>query len=91
MSSGSPANPENRSEADFFASLSQSLESLSILGESLTLRLLELEERLETVEAKITQLPQIQANEGEEIHSETSKTLDCTEQRIAQLEDLLTN
>lgn len=89
MSAGSSANPEARSQPDVLASLSQSLEALSIIGESLTFRLLELEQRLGAVEAKANQLAEIQPTEG--LHLETAATLECTERRIARLEDLLTN
>ena len=50
MSAGSSANPDARSQSDVLASLSQSLEALSAIGESLTFRLLELEERLGALE-----------------------------------------
>jgi len=89
MSAGSSANPEARSQSDVLASLSQSLEALSAIGESLTLRLLELEQRLGALEDKTSQLAEIQPTEV--LNQDTASTLECTERRIALLEDLLTN
>ena len=89
MSAGSSANPEGRSQSDVLASLSQSLEGLSAIGESLTLRLLELEERLGALENKTSELAEIRPTEG--LNQDTAATLECTERRIARLEELLTN
>lgn len=89
MSAGSSANPEARSQSDVLASLSQSLEALSAIGESLTLRLLELEQRLGALEDKISRLVEIQPTEV--LNQATAATLESTERRIARLEDLLTN
>ena len=89
MSAGSSANPEARSRSDVLASLSQSLEALSAIGESLTLRLLELEQRLGALEDKTSQLAEIQPTEV--LNQDTAASLECTERRIARLEDLLTN
>ena len=89
MSAGSSANPEARSQSDVLASLSQSLEALSAIGESLTFRLLELEERLGALENKTSELAEIQPTEG--LNQDTAATRECTERRIARLEELLTN
>ena len=89
MSAGFSANPESRSQANVLASLSQGLEALSAIGESLTFRLLELEQRLAALEDKTKQLGKIELTEG--LHQETASTLENTERRIARLEDLLTN
>ena len=89
MSAGFSANPESRSQANVLASLSQGLEALSAIGESLTFRLLELEQRLEALEDKTKQLGKIEPTGG--LHQETASTLENTERRIARLEDLLTN
>lgn len=89
MSAGSSANPEARSQSDVLASLSQSLEALSAIGESLTFRLLELEERLGALENKTSELAEIQPTE--DLNQDTAATLECTERRIARLEELLTN
>ena len=89
MSAGFSANPESRSQANVLASLSQGLEALSAIGESLTFRLLELEQRLAALEDKTKQLGKIEPTEG--LHQETASTLENTERRIARLEDLLTN
>ena len=89
MSAGSSSNPEARSQSAVLASLSQSLEALSAIGESLTFRLLELEQRLGALEGKTIELAEIQPTEG--LNQETAATLECTERRIARLEDLLTN
>ena len=89
MSAGSSANPEARSQSDVLASLSQSLEALSAIGESLTFRLLELEERLGALENKTSELAEIQPTGG--LNQDTAATLECTERRIARLEELLTN
>ena len=89
MSAGFSANPESRSQANVLASLSQGLEALSAIGESLTFRLLELEQRLAALEDKTKQLGKIEPTEG--LHQGTASTLENTERRIARLEDLLTN
>ena len=89
MSAGSSANPEARSQSDVLASLSQSLEALSAIGESLTFRLLALEERLGALENKTSELAEIKPTEG--LNQDTAATLECTERRIARLEELLTN
>ena len=89
MSAGSSANPEARSQSDVLASLGQSLEALSAIGESLTFRLLELEERLGALENKTSELAEIRPTEG--LNQDTAATLECTERRIARLEELLTN
>ncbi len=67
--------------------LSEQLESLSQVGELLTLRLLELEERLESFEVQLVQLRPWQELES----PETNALLAATTERISRLEDLLTN
>jgi hypothetical protein len=69
--------------------LSEQLQALSQVGETLTLRLLELEERLEGLEEQVLELDsRDQApNAG---HAETGELLAATEERIARLEELLT-
>jgi TolA-binding protein len=89
MSTGTPASPETRSQTDVLASLGLCLEALSNIGESLTFRLLELEQRFEAVEEKISQFAA--AHSAAEMQSKTLSTLECTERRIARLEDLLSN
>lgn len=67
--------------------LGEQLQSLSQVGELLTLRLLELEERLSLIEARLSELEQA-GNSG--ASSQTDALLAATEERIALLEDLLT-
>lgn len=66
--------------------LSEQLQALSLVGESLTLRLLELEERLSGLEAQLEQLLHT-AGQGES--GDTADMLAATEERIARLEELL--
>jgi hypothetical protein len=66
--------------------LSAQLESLSQVGELLTLRLLELEERLDGLEL---QLGQLQPGAEPEM-ADTGALLAATAERITRLEDLLT-
>jgi len=89
MSTGSSAKLETRSQTDVLASLSKCLEALSAIGESLTFRLLELEQRLEALEEKIIQFREFQ--ETAELHLKTASILECTERRIERLEELLSN
>ena len=89
MSEGFSANPESRSQTNVLTSLSQGLEALSAIGESLTFRLLELEQRLTALEDKTNHLGKIE--QTERLHQETASTLETAERRIARLEDLLTN
>ena len=66
--------------------LSEQLESLSQVGELLTLRLLELEERLESLELQLGQLqPGVEPDTAD-----TGELLAATAERITRLEDLLT-
>ncbi|MEY4430595.1 MAG: hypothetical protein RLZZ533_531 [Cyanobacteriota bacterium] len=65
--------------------LSEQLESLSQVGELLTLRLLELEERLEGLERHMAQLPV----EMEPDSADTGSLLAATDERISRLEELL--
>ena len=67
--------------------LSTQLEALSQVGETLTFRLLELEERLTAIEA---QLAELNTSTTAELHaSDAAEMLAGTEERIARLEDLL--
>jgi uncharacterized membrane protein YccC len=66
--------------------LSEQLQALSLVGETLTLRLLELEERLAGLEAQLEGLEQQQSSSAS---SESTDVLAATEERIARLEDLL--
>jgi hypothetical protein len=69
--------------------LSEQLQSLSQVGEILTLRLLELEERLDGLEEQLLELdsrdPMSNAGQGE-----TGALLAATEERIMRLEEMLT-
>ena len=68
--------------------LSEQLQALSQVGELLTLRLLELEERLDGLEELLLeQDSRDQASAGGA--SETAELLAATEDRLARLEDLL--
>lgn len=66
--------------------LSEQLEALSQVGESLTLRLLELEERLGGLEQKLAELSHSQADQP---GAGTAALLAATEERIVHLEELL--
>ena len=66
--------------------LSEQLQALSLVGETLTLRLLELEERLAGLEAQLEGLHQQQSSSAS---SESTDVLAATEERIARLEELL--
>lgn len=66
--------------------LSEQLQALSLVGETLTLRLLELEERLSGLE---TQLQGLIQSRGPAETSDTADMLAATEERIARLEELL--
>jgi hypothetical protein len=69
--------------------LSAQLEALSQVGETLTFRLLELEERLKGVEE---QLAALDHSSGAEAHnSDTAEMLAVTEERISRLEELLSD
>jgi hypothetical protein len=69
--------------------LSEQLQALSQVGETLTLRLLELEERLEGLEEHVLELSQLEqapADGG----GDAGELLAATEERILRLEELLT-
>jgi hypothetical protein len=75
------------SSASLQQRISEQLQSLSLLGETLTLRLLELEERLAALEA---QWGELDAGEGDGPEQrEASRLLAATEDRLARLEELL--
>jgi hypothetical protein len=69
--------------------LGEQLQALSQVSETLTLRLLELEERLLGVERRYDQWVADGQGEGEASHGSTSDILALTEERIARLEELL--
>ena len=69
--------------------LSEQLQALSQVGETLTLRLLELEERLGGLEDQLHALQLGELSQADHT-SETDELLAATEERIARLEDLLT-
>jgi hypothetical protein len=69
--------------------LSEQLQALSQVGETLTLRLLELEERLGGLEDQLQDLQLGELSQADHT-SETDELLAATEERIARLEDLLT-
>jgi chromosome segregation ATPase len=79
MSAASSASLQQR--------ISEQLQALSQVGETLTLRLLELEERLASLEQQIGDLGTNQANDPANL--ESSEILAHTEERIARLEELL--
>ena len=66
--------------------LSEQLQALSLVGETLTLRLLELEERLAGLESQVHGLHQQQSSTAS---SESTEVLAATEERISRLEELL--
>lgn len=68
--------------------LSEQLQALSQVGETLTLRLLDLEERLGGLEDQLQEL-QLGSLSQEDHASTTGDLLAATEERIAHLEDLL--
>ena len=68
--------------------LSTQLQMLSQVGEALTLRLLELEERLGGLESQLQAL-QLGAQEEADDDGSTQSLLAATEQRLAHLEGLL--
>jgi TolA-binding protein len=65
--------------------LSEQMQALSLVSETLTLRLLELEERLSAMEAQLEGL-QLQSSPSS---TDSAELLTATEERIARLEDLL--
>ena len=66
--------------------LSEQLQALSLVSETLTLRLLDLEERLAALEGQLEGLQQHQSNPS---HTDSAELLSATEERIARLEELL--
>ena len=66
--------------------LSEQLQALSLVGETLTLRLLELEERLTALEGQLGALQEHGSTDSGEAAIEM---LTATEDRIARLEELL--
>ena len=68
--------------------LSEQLQALSQVGETLTLRLLELEERMGSLEEQLLELNIRSEGQGD-LSDETGDLLAATEERIARLEDLL--
>lgn len=79
MSAASSASLQQR--------ISEQLQALSQVGETLTLRLLELEERLGSLEQQFGDLGTNQADDPASL--ESSEILAHTEERIARLEELL--
>jgi chromosome segregation ATPase len=69
--------------------LSEQLQALSQVGETLTLRLLELEERLGALEEVLLELDS-RSGGHDDLSAEAGEVLAATEERIARLEDLLT-
>ena len=67
--------------------LSEQMQALSLVSETLTLRLLELEERLSALEGQLEGLQHLQSNT---LSNDSADMLTATEERIARLEDLLT-
>lgn len=70
--------------------LSEQLQALSLVGETLTLRLLELEERLSSLEDQLLDL-QMNDREPAEASLATEALLAATDERITRLEELLTD
>lgn len=73
---------------DLHRRLGQQLQALSQVGEALTLRMLELEERLSGLESQLQDLQLDELDSGDESGS-TTALLASTEERIAHLEELL--
>jgi hypothetical protein len=69
--------------------LGEQLQALSKVSETLTVRLLELEERLQGVERRYDHLVADARGEAEALPGSTSDILALTEERIARLEELL--
>ena len=65
--------------------LSEQMQALSLVSETLTLRLLELEERLAALEGQLEGLQQ----QSTPSSGDSAELLTATEERIARLEDLL--
>lgn len=75
--------------ADCTQRLADQLQTLSEVAETLTFRLLELEERLAAHEAKILPLLEDHGTGSGEVSEETELRLGDTEERLARLEGLL--
>ena len=69
--------------------LSEQLQALSQVGETLTLRLLELEERLEGLEEHVLELGQLEQAPADGA-GDAGELLAATEERLLRLEELLT-
>ena len=69
--------------------LSEQLEALSQVGETLTLRLLEVEERLDGLEEQLIELIDSRDQGQSQVHNDSGAVLAATEERLARLEDLL--
>jgi hypothetical protein len=82
MSNPTPSGPLHQR-------LGEQLQALSQVSETLTIRLLELEERLLGVERRYEQWVADAHGEGESTPGATSAILALTEERIARLEELL--
>ncbi len=67
--------------------LSEQMQALSLVSETLTLRLLELEERLAALEAALEGLQHQQ--QSHPASADSAELLTATEERIARLEELL--
>lgn len=76
------------STSDFQQRLSEQLQALSQVGETLTLRLLEMEERLAGLENQMGDL-QRAGVQNQDPMGDVADLLGDTEERIARLEDLL--
>jgi len=66
--------------------LSEQMQALSLVSETITLRILDLEERLAALEGQLEGLLQHQSNPSS---TDSAELLTATEERIARLEDLL--
>jgi len=87
MSATPTSTASQASESSLSLRLSAQLESLSQVGEVLTFRLLELEERLSRLELQLSELDQ--SSSGDAHSSDTAEMLAVTEERISRLEELL--
>lgn len=75
--------------ADCTQRLADQLRTLSEVAETVTIRLLELEERLATQELKVQSLLESQSADQELVAEDTELRLGDTEDRLARLEGLL--
>ena len=85
MSASTPSVTSAEPATSLQQRLSEQLQALSQVGERLTLRLLELEERLEGLEQQLNGLQPSGASAG----SLTGALLEATAERISRLEELL--